>query len=88
MAFFKRKTPVFEAVQWRGENLDEVKAFVGPMAFLMPSATSDGLPLNLCIRLEDGYAPVALGEWIYDAGGEFATKSDDAIRNSYEQVSQ
>lgn len=86
MAFFKRKTPVFEAIQWLGDNFDEVRAFVGPTAFMLPSATQDGMPMTLAIREKDGFCEVRKGEWIYDSGDGFSTKHDDSIRNSYEQV--
>ena len=86
MAFFRKKTPAFEAIQWRGDNLEEVKKFVGPVAFEIPSETPDGLPMTLAIRQHGTFFEVVKDEWIYKSGDGFSTKSDESIKNNHEEI--
>ncbi|MBA7659490.1 hypothetical protein ES703_67471 [subsurface metagenome] len=83
---FRKKPVVVEAIEWTGDNFDEVKKFVGDCALHTELTTIVVLPyftggLN---TLPEGSRVVA-GEWIVkDVMGEFYPCSKDIFDALYE----
>lgn len=62
-------------VQWNGENEDEVFDFARPHVFR--DFTMDELPMKL--RLNDGVAVVAVGDWIVKTERGFAVEAGKKV---------
>lgn len=96
---FRKKPVVIEAVQWTGENLEDIQAF-GPSIHPMPfTATTtiaklvrnDYYPL-VVPTLEDGFDNQAIhiankGDWIIrGVKGELYPCKPDIFKQTYEKV--
>lgn len=79
MAKYRKKPVVIEAVQWTGENVEEIEAFIGG-GFSM---TSSGL---FIVTLE-GEMFASLDDWIIrGVKGEFYPCKPDIFEATYEPV--
>lgn len=82
MAKFRRRRLV-EAVQWTGENFDEVVALAGVDNVIAPHHPDR---LGLWVSVREAWVPVDFGEWItWDLAGCHAVL-EDAFRALYEPV--
>lgn len=80
-----RKKPVeVEAIQWTGENLNEVASFLGTSAFEdYPTAKA----LTIWNFLEETWIPCHKGHWIIKGvAGEFYPCDPDVFARTYEKV--
>lgn len=79
MARYRKKPVVIDAVQFTGENLDELRRFV-------PEEVRDnrvGHPLG--IWTPEGVMSVSVGDWIIKGvKGEFYPCKDDIFKMTYE----
>jgi len=81
VAKFRKKPVVIEAVQWRGNNLDELREFV-PKEFRHNKVNE---PLGI-ITLE-GPLTISEGDWIIKGiKGEFYPCKPDIFAATYEAV--
>ncbi len=89
-----RKRPVeVEAVQWTGDNADEVKAFVGlrdngESRFLLPSEiTGVWEDAHVYDELHDTWVTVYVGQWVVKGvRGEFYPIDQTVLDETYEPV--
>lgn len=83
-----------EAVQWTGENLEEIKAFVGESLIYNIIDTTwkvgEGKPRTFMkIKTSEGDMPVSKGDYIIKGmSGEFYPCSPDIFKATYEEVKE
>lgn len=76
---FRKKPVVIEAVQWLGNNLPELIAFIGER----PPTDASGLFINTL----EGQMFASPGDWIIKGvAGEFYPCKPDIFQQTYEQV--
>lgn len=79
MAKYRKKPVVIEAVQWTGENWDEITSFIGPQA-----AWDGG---QLIITTLEGNMTASKSDYIIrGVQGEFYPCKPDIFLNTYEEV--
>ena len=87
--FYRKKPVVIEAIQWSGDNRDEILNFLGE-AFRGP------IPHNAIeIYTLEGIIPVSVGSYIikgvrgefYPCRGDIFEETYEAVRETYEEVS-
>lgn len=88
MAKYRKKTVVFEAVQWTGENIQEIKDFAGECAHVYELAVLEKkLKASLEIETPEGLMSVRIGDYIIKVvNGEFYPCSPDIFEKMYEGV--
>ena len=80
---FRKRTNVIEAIQWTGNNLDEVTEFAKGSARVIYNDN------ELYILTLDGVEKVFDGDWIVKgAHGEFYPCSSNVFIETYEAVSK
>ena len=78
MPKFRKKPVIVEAVQWTGENLDEIEAFAPDCAFY--NRTN-----GILIDTLEGLMEAKLGDWIIKGvQGEFYPCKPDIFAATYE----
>lgn len=86
-----RTKPVFKmAVQWRGDNLPELREFVRPYRkqILIESKLPSGKPM-ISIATDEGLMVANIGDWIIrGVKGEYYPCKPDVFAESYEPVSR
>lgn len=90
---FRRKPTEVEAIQWTGDNLSEVKAFVGLGVLYRDDPYGKGDVLVIDTepgqpnRLGGDRARARAGDWILkDSRGAFYPCDREVFENSYERV--
>jgi hypothetical protein len=82
MAKFRRKIAIIDAVQWAGNNLEEVIVFMD-----VPEITNDFLDNYLIIPTLEGDMKASVGDWIIrGVGGEYYPCKPDKFEKLYEPV--
>lgn len=77
MAKFRKKPVVVEAVQWTGNNLDEIRAFMGAPKLSV-------IAQYLKIRTLEGELDATPGDWIIKGvKGEFYPCKPDVFERTY-----
>ena len=81
MAKYRKKPVVVEAVQWDGDNRDEIAEFLPPGYWRQIASKY----LLICTR--DGDSEIGLWCWVIkDIDGEFCTCKPDIFKATYEKV--
>ena len=80
---WKKRPIVIEAIQWLGDNFEEVMAFAGDNVKVMdPEAKTLGI-----LTLANGWVPSPVGEWVLRGiSGEFYPCADSVLKASYDLV--
>lgn len=92
-ATFRKKPITVEAVQWTGDNVDEIKAFVGfrdngESRFLLPEEiTGVWEHPHVYDELHTTWVTVYPGQWVIKGvKGEFYPIAPDVLAETYEPV--
>jgi len=79
---FRKKPVIIEAVQWTGNNFDEVKEFVNTSAIAKETTTD-----CLLVRTLEGVMRASVGDWIIKGvHGEFYPCKPDIFEQTYKPV--
>lgn len=82
MPKFRKKPVVIEAVQWTGDNLREIKAFMG-----VESVPYDAGKDSFLIHTLEGNHEASKGDWVIrGVKGEFYPCKPDIFDQTYEKV--
>jgi len=85
MTEYVKKPILIEAVQWTGENEEEIRAFAG-LAIL--HADEEHLLIETATDDEPSQAMVYPGDWVVrDVVGRFYPCKDEVFRATHEEVS-
>jgi hypothetical protein len=89
VAQFRKRAVVIEAIQWTGDNFEELRAFAGPDVELLPYLDPPG-PDKISIRtMANGWVPSPVGEWLMKGvSGEFYPCADSVFRASYDAATE
>lgn len=81
MTLYRKKPVVIEAVQWEGDNEEEIREFVGPMDMhYSPS-------VGLLIHTLEGDHQAIIGDYIIrGVAGEFYPCKEDIFYQTYDKV--
>lgn len=81
MAKFVKKPVTIDAVQWTGDNVEEISAFFNnPEIWVVESS-------NLVIYTQDGDVTASAGDWIIlGVEGQFYPCKPDAFAATYDPV--
>lgn len=95
MPWFKSRVIDIQAVQWTGDNPNEIKSFVGNIStgesgFLLPDEITGELVKQysglLWIEANTNWSGIETGEWVlHDSEGFYPCK-DDIFKKKYEEV--
>jgi hypothetical protein len=78
---FRKKPVVVDAVQWRGDNYEEIVAFVGA------KIRSNPLRRQVVIQTLEGDHVASAGDWIIRGiSGEFYPCKPEIFRETYDPV--
>ena len=78
MAKFRKKPVMIEAIQWRGDNLEEIKDFMGYYEYAKK---------NLIIHTLEGKMIAQVNDWIIrGVQGEYYPCKPDIFEKTYEPV--
>jgi hypothetical protein len=81
MPMFRKKPVIIEAVQWNGNNIDELRQFMFDIRFCLYGATVLEIPTL------EGDMKANIGDWIIKGvNGEFYPCKPDIFEKTYEQV--
>ena len=81
MTRYRKKPVVIEAVQWTGENADEIVTFACPAAMLFP----EGMRIKTLESATDESLLANVGDWIIrGVKGEFYPCKPDIFAATYE----
>ncbi|MBO7171336.1 MAG: hypothetical protein J6V52_00040 [Bacteroidaceae bacterium] len=88
MAKYRKKTVELEAVQWTGENIQEIKDFAGEYAHVYELAVLEKkLTASLEIETPAGLMSARIGDYIIKVvNGEFYPCKPDIFEKTYERV--
>ena len=77
---FKKKPLIIEAVQWTGQNVDEITGFIGYEKFQFEGD-------DIVIQTYEGLIIAGIGDWIIKGiAGEFYPCKPDIFEKTYEAV--
>ena len=80
---YRKKPVVIDAVQFTGDNLDEIEAFVGKN--LVGKMYLNDKVYDLAIRTREGLMSAYTGDWIIKGvHGEFYPCAPDIFEETYE----
>lgn len=86
MGQYRKKPVVIEAVQWTGENVAEVDAFIGDGLEDNDDGAKPGQPIS--IETLEGVMTAQVGDWIIrGVKGELYPCKPDIFEATYEAVS-
>ena len=90
MAKYRKKTVVFDAVQWTGENIQEIKDFAGEYARVYAlDVLEKKLTASLEIETPKGLMSARIGDYIIKVvNGEFYPCKPDIFEKTYERVEE
>jgi hypothetical protein len=78
---FRRKPVEVDAVQWKGNNQDEVSEFIGGTVTVNPEFET------ITFSTPRGHMVVRVGGWVFkDSDGIFYTAKEDVFLMMYEPV--
>lgn len=98
---YRKKPVVIEAIQWTGENVEEIKSFAGTSAvisyyflptkfsikFEVSSTPVKGSYIGLTIHTLEGDMQASFGDYIIQGiNGEFYPCKPDIFEKTYERV--
>lgn len=88
MAQYRKKPVVIEAVQWTGDNYDEVDSFIGLVN--NPNHAKHGYSKEgVHIKTLEGVMTASVGDWIIKGvKGEFYPCKPDIFAATYEAVAE
>ncbi|KNX38082.1 hypothetical protein [Luteipulveratus halotolerans] len=88
MPEYRKKPVVIDAIQWTGQNADEVLAFTGSAARLESAdCHGDGPPYLVAINTLEGRMVAGRDDWIIrGVQGEFYPCKSDIFEATYERV--
>jgi len=83
---YRKKPVVIEAIQWNGENKDEIQNFCGDVVkFKMYDRVSG--PPHLVVKTLEGHMDASIGDYIIrGVQGEFYPCKPDIFELTYEAV--
>ena len=86
---FKKKPVVIDAIQWTGENGEEVRTFIGEKDCIVP--IDSPIPLQqfayMTLKTPEGYLNAQRGDWIIrDANGDFYPCEEEIFTTIYEPI--
>jgi hypothetical protein len=85
MMKFRKKPVVIEAVQWKGENWDELEKFC---PYGLTQLTRNGL-ISISVDTLEGELHATVGDWIIKGiKGEFYPCKPDIFEATYERVGE
>lgn len=83
---YRKKPVVVEAVQWTGDNYDEICNFIGKKVRVI-KYTDDEKPVNLIIETLEGDHLASIDDYIIKGvHGEFYPCKPDIFKETYEEV--
>ena len=86
MSKYRKKPVVIEAIQWRGPNHEEVKAFLGDDYVALTSERHPGGKSKIVVRTLEGTIRADIGDWIIrGVAGEHYPCKPDIFEATYEQ---
>ena len=92
MPTFRKKPVIIEAIQWTGNNLQEIIAFLGDSNIQNDKnhyLEESRLPGGLIIKTLEGEHQAAIGDWIIKGvQGEHYPCKPDVFDATYEPVNQ
>jgi hypothetical protein len=81
---FRKKPVVIEALQWTGDNIDEVSSFLPSITYHGTDGKKDG---NLLISTLEGKIRASRNDWIIKGvNGEFYPCKPDIFEKTYEKA--
>lgn len=92
MKKYRKKPLIVEAVQWTGQNTEEIKTWSGNRIVSIPFSTSSPSklfsPTRYCLQLRtlEGTMIIIIGDWIIKGiKGEFYGCKPDIFEQTYEE---
>jgi hypothetical protein len=91
---YRKKPVVIEAIQWTGDNLAEIKAFMEPQLSALRCTWGEEFELfslteGLKIYTFEGPLRASVGDWIIkEIDGEFSLCEPNIFELTYEPVSE
>ncbi len=87
---YRKKPVVVDAIQWNGENIEEVKSFVGDdLSFFTWFHNKYKGEIELTISTLEGKLVVTVGDYIIKGvSGEFYPCKSDIFEKTYEMVGE
>ena len=84
MSKFRKKPMVIEAIQWAGDNIESIRAFMEPVR---PTRWTDAHSNCLIIHTLEGDHRADMGDWIIKGvKGEYYPCKPDIFEMTYELV--
>lgn len=84
---YRKKPVVIEAIQWTGENVDEVNTFVENECFFSTESGESYMDVALTIFTLEGFMKASVGDYIIKGvQGEFYPCKPDIFEATYEAV--
>jgi hypothetical protein len=82
MKKYRKKPVVIEAIQWTGDNVDEIKEVCEFHSYISPEDEN-----TLIIKTLEGNMKCEKGSWIIKGvQGEYYPCKDDIFKQTYEEV--
>lgn len=88
---FRKKPIVIEAMQWTGDNINDLWDWVGADELYGPLSVGDplapnGRPVRLYVAANDAWLELEVGEWIIRDGRGFYPCKADIFAATYDAV--
>jgi hypothetical protein len=84
---YRNRTEMIEAVQWTGDNADQLRAFCGPdFDTIAPEDRTEDPDETAAVRthLHGGWLGLKPGDWVLKYEDHFTATSDEAFRAVWE----
>lgn len=83
---YMKKPEIINAIQWNGENANEISSFCGRECYLnLDDGYSKG-DRELLIKMPQGYVSISIGDFIVKDIGGFYKYRQDVFEKTYEEV--
>lgn len=87
MGFYCKKPVTVEAIQWTGDNGEEISNFCGNSAKFATSHLGNAVIYGLGIETLEGFMQASTGDYIIKGvNGEFYPCKPDIFEKTYEKV--
>ena len=85
---FKKKPVVIDAIQWTGENGEEVRTFIGEKDCIVPIDSPTPLQFAyMTLKTPEGHMNAQRGDWIIkDVDGGFYHCEEEIFTMTYEPI--
>lgn len=84
---YRKKPVVIEAVQWTGDNNEEINNFCGDSAKFVTSRLGNAVLYSLGIETLEGFMQASTGDYIIKGvNGEYYPCKPDIFEKTYEKV--